>query len=96
MAVMYGFVPSSINDPAVRAAEVSVVRGSVYLLPGSSVANLSSALAWLMTATNLPFIGLKREMSEVKALIQQAKCIPWEDLKQRTASSHLHPTLWFD
>lgn len=83
---MYGYVPSSFDDPAVRAADESVKRGSVYLLPGASVANLSFWLARLMTATNLPAIGLKKEMDDVKGLVDQAKRIPWEDLKDRTAS----------
>ena len=96
LAVMYGYVPTSFADPAIQATNQSIIRGGVKLLPGASAANLARPLAWLMTATNLPFIGLKREMDEIKELVRQAKHIPFEDLKRRTASPHSHNTVSSD
>jgi len=73
---MYGYTPTSFDDPAVSAAEQSLHLGATLYLPGTTLANVFPILT--RVPSWLPGAGFKRKAERAKFLSEESKRIPWE------------------
>jgi len=84
MATMYGYDVTSVDDPAIEAADDCLDQGSRLFLPGENYINLFPVLkhlpAWL------PMFKSRAVIEEVKVKTAIMKRIPLEFVKESMVS----------